>query len=352
MRVRVNGQSVEIIPRDGPPTVRALLRQLGLDGQPGVAVAVDAEVVPRSRWDEVVLAEGCEVEVVRAVAGGGDGAWSREPYDPACDPLVIAGVTFTSRLFLGTGKYPDPESMVAALERSGTEMVTVAVRAMDLGRPDGGDILRYIDRRRYRILPNTAGATTAEQAVRMAHLAREALETEWIKLEVIGDPQTLLPDLQATLEAARRLVRDGFVVLPYCTSDLVTCLRLEEAGCAAVMPLGSLIGSGQGMVDWAGIRRVLERVSVPVVVDAGLGVPSDAAMAMELGADAVLINTAIARAQDPPRMAEAMRWGVIAGRAAYLAGRMPARAEASPSSPVEGVPLRQLGAARAAGGGA
>ncbi|WP_423219251.1 thiazole synthase [Thermaerobacter marianensis] len=274
-----------------------------------------------------------------------------QSYDPGHDPLVIAGRAFRSRLFVGTGKYRDTATMVAALERSGTEMVTVAIRAMNLDAPDGGDILAHVDTRRYHLLPNTAGATTADQAVAIAHLAREALGTPWIKLEVIGDPRTLLPDLQATLEATRRLVRDGFVVLPYCTSDLITCLRLEDAGAAAVMPLAAPIGTGQGMLDWAGIRRVIERVSVPVVVDAGLGVPSDAAMAMELGASAVLVNTAIARAQNPPLMAEAFKWGVLAGRQAFLAGRMPPQNEASPSSPTEGVPFAPLAARRAGSGG-
>jgi thiazole synthase len=256
---------------------------------------------------------------------------------PKDQPLVIAGRVFRSRLFLGTGKYTSPEIMQEALARSGTEMVTVAIRYMDLEAGGGGAILPYIDRTRYWLLPNTAGALTVQQAVRMAELAREVTGTNWIKLEVIGDPNTLWPDVAGTVEATRILVREGFVVLPYTSPDIVTALRLEEAGAATVMPLASLIGSGQGFNDWINVRRIVERVSVPVVVDAGIGVPSDAALAMELGADAVLVNTAIAKAQDPPLMAEAMRLAVEAGRAGYLAGPMPRQEGASPSSPVTGV---------------
>ncbi|MDP8952406.1 MAG: thiazole synthase [Actinomycetota bacterium] len=249
----------------------------------------------------------------------------------------MAGERFSSRLILGTGKYPDFETMNAALANSGTEMVTVAIRYMN--SPEEGSILDNLDLSRYKLLPNTAGATTVEGALKMARLAREATGTEWIKLEIIGDPSTLWPDTAATVEATEILVPEGFVVLPYTSPDLVAAMRLEEAGAATVMPLGSPIGSGQGMPDWAGIHRIVERISsVPVVVDAGIGVPSDAALAMELGADAVLINTAVARAEDPPRMAEAMKLGVRAGRLSYLAGRMPASPVAHASSPTKGVP--------------
>lgn len=291
-----------------------------------VVVAVNGDVVRREEWDSHRIEEGDEVEIVHAVAGGGGE-----------DELVIAGERFSSRLFLGTGKYEDTETMSAALTASGTEMVTVAIRYMDLS----GDrsILQELDLSRYRLLPNTAGATTVEQAVKMARLAREATGTNWLKLEVIGDQKTLWPDTQATVEATKILVDEGFVVLPYTSPDLVAAVRLEEAGAATVMPLASPIGSGQGMPDWAGIRRIVERISGPVVVDAGIGVPSDAALAMELGADAVLVNTAIAKAEDPPRMAEAMKLGVKAGRLAYLAGRMPVSPAAHPSSPTKGVPV-------------
>jgi len=255
----------------------------------------------------------------------------------ASDLLTIADKTFSSRLFLGSSKYPSFEVMVKAIEAAETELVTVAVRYMNLDEPNQEGVLDYLRRLNCHLLPNTAGATTVKQAVRMAHLAREATGTNWIKLEVIGDERTLWPDTALTVEATKVLVQDGFVVLPYTSPDLVAAIRLEEAGASAVMPLAAPIGTGQGLLDWIGIRRIVERVSVPVVVDAGLGVPSDAAKAMELGVSAVLVNTAIAEAKDPVAMARAMKHGVVAGRAAYRAGRMPIRHEASPSSPVTGV---------------
>ena len=244
---------------------------------------------------------------------------------------------FTSRLMVGTGKYRTPAAMQAALEASGAEVVTVAVRRMDLEGGDGG-ILEHLDLKRYTLLPNTAGARTAAEAVRLARLARAAAETNLIKLEVIGDPETLLPDVVGTLEATRTLVQEDFTVLCYTAPDPVLALQLEEAGAAAIMPYGSLIGSGQGIPDFTGIRMVLDRVRVPVVVDAGLGAPSDAALAMELGATAVLINTAIALAADPAGMATAMKMGVQAGRKAFLSGRIPKRSYASASSPTTGLP--------------
>src|SRR5919204_5329487 len=259
------------------------------------------------------------------------------------DPLVIAGRTFTSRLFVGTGRFTSPAVMREALEASGTEMVTVAIRltGVDGSGPDAG-ILAALDttgvcNTPLHLLPNTAGATSVRQAVFMAELAREALGTNWVKLEVIGDERTLWPDVAGTVEATQILVGEGFVVLPYTTSDLVTALRLEDAGAATVMPLGSMIGSGQGVQDWDGVRRVVERVSVPVVVDAGIGTPSDAVLAMEAGAAACLINTAVSRSDDPPAMAAAMRHAVIAGRLGYRAGRMPRSEVAIPSSPVNGL---------------
>jgi thiazole synthase len=322
MNLTINQELTQIeAPR---PTVRALLEERNMP-QKAVVVAVNGEVLRREEWEDRRLQEGDEVEVVRAVAGGGGE-----------DDLVISGECLSSRLILGTGKYPDLETMNAALENSGTEMVTVAIRYMNA--PEEGSILEHLDLSRYRLLPNTAGASDVEGALMMARLAREATGTNWLKLEIIGERDTLWPDTAATVEATKLLVEEGFVVLPYTSPDLVAALRLEEAGAATVMPLGSPIGSGQGMVDWASITRIVERVSVPVVVDAGIGVPSDAALAMELGADAALINTAVARADDPPRMAEAMRLGVRAGRLAYLAGRMPVSAVAHPSSPTRGVP--------------
>ncbi len=251
------------------------------------------------------------------------------------DKLVIAGREFRSRLMVGTGKYPSMESMEETLRRCGAEVVTVAVRRVGLGS-GGKTILDHIDRSRYFLLPNTAGCYTIEDAVRVARLAREAGLSNWVKLEVIGDEKTLLPDPVATIEAARILVEEGFVVLPYTTDDHIVARRLVEVGCATVMPFGSPIGSGQGILDFRRIRRIKENVPVPVVVDAGIGVPSDAAMAMEIGADAVLINTAIALAQDPPLMGEAFGLAVQAGRMGYLAGRIPRREDASASSPTTG----------------
>lgn len=307
------------------PTVRQLLSEKEIPPD-AIVVAVNGEVVRQSEWESHQVREGDEVEIVHAVAGG-----SGE------DELVIAGKRFRSRLFLGTGKYADPETMTAALEHSGTGMVTVAIRYMDLSGERS--ILQELDLSRYWLLPNTAGAATVEQAVKMAHMAREATGTEWLKLEIIGDEDTLWPDTAATVEATKILVEDGFVVLPYTSPDLVAAIRLEQVGAATVMPLGSPIGSGQGMPDWAGIHRIVERISVPVVVDAGIGAPSDAALAMELGADAVLVNTAIARAENPPRMAEAMKLGVEAGRLSYCAGRMSVSPLAHPSSPTKGMPV-------------
>lgn len=253
------------------------------------------------------------------------------------DELTIADKSFASRLFLGSSKYPSFKVMVNAIEASETELVTVAVRYMNLDDPNQEGVLEHLRRMRCHLLPNTAGATTVKQAIRMAHLAREATGTHWIKLEVIGDEKSLWPDTALTVEATKILVQEGFVVLPYTSPDLVAAIRMEEAGASAVMPLAAPIGTGQGLLDWIGIRRIVERVSVPVVVDAGIGVPSDACRAMEMGVAAILVNTAIAEAHDPVAMANAMKHGVIAGRAAYRAGRMPIRDEASPSSPVSGV---------------
>lgn len=254
------------------------------------------------------------------------------------DELIVAGTTLRSRLILGTGKYASAEQCQAALDASGCEMVTVAIRRLDLDNPDKQTELDYIDWSRYRVLPNTAGCRTVEEALFTARLGRELTGSEWVKLEVIPDPKYLLPDPISTLEAAQQLIAEGFVVLPYIHADPVLAKRLEEAGCATVMPLGSAIGSGQGLLTVDEIKIIIEQAHVPVVVDAGVGAPSDAALAMEVGADAVLVNSAVALSADPPAMAEAMRLGVEAGRKAYLAGRIARKAYASASSPLEGVP--------------
>ncbi len=252
-------------------------------------------------------------------------------------PLRIGKYELRSRLIVGTGKYPSLEVMQQAHEASGADMVTVAIRRISLDDPTGKTMLDYIDRSRYTILPNTAGCTTARDAILTAQLARELLDTDLIKLEVIGDPDTLYPDTVETIAAARELVADGFTVLPYIVDDPTACRKLEEAGCAAVMPLAAPIGSGLGICNPHSIAIIKERANVPVIVDAGVGTASDAALAMELGVDSVLMNTGIAAARDPVAMARAMRLGVECGRLAFLAGRMEKRRYANASSPRGGL---------------
>ena len=252
-------------------------------------------------------------------------------------PFTIAGRTFASRLIVGTGKYPSNAVMAQAHAASGADMVTVAVRRVNIADRSRESLLDDIDTARIFILPNTAGCYTAEEAVRTAHLAREAGLSHWVKLEVIGDERTLFPDTAALVEATRILVKDGFVVLPYTNDDPIACRKLEDAGAAAVMPLGAPIGSGLGIQNANNLRIIREFAQVPMIVDAGVGTASDAALAMELGADGVLMNTAIAGAREPVAMAEAMRHAVVAGRLAYLAGRIPRKMYATASSPVEGL---------------
>ncbi|RMF90637.1 MAG: thiazole synthase [Nitrospinota bacterium] len=253
------------------------------------------------------------------------------------DNLKIANREFRSRLIVGTGKYSSFEVMQKAIEKSGAEMVTVAIRRVNLADRGQGSLLDYLDLSKYTILPNTAGCYTAEEAVRTAMLAREAGLSDMVKLEVIGDEKTLFPDVTGLLKATEILVKEGFIVLPYTNDDPVTAKKLEDLGAAAVMPLGAPIGSGLGIRNPYNIRIILETVSVPVIVDAGVGTASDATIAMELGADAVLMNTAIAGAKDPLAMAEAMRYAVEAGRLAYKAGRIPKKLYATASSPLEGM---------------
>jgi thiazole synthase len=253
------------------------------------------------------------------------------------DPLVVAGVELRSRLFVGTGKYTTEDLMLGSLEASGCEVVTVTLRRVELDAPKKRSIFEAIDWSRYRVLPNTAGCKTAEEAVRIARLARSMGLSDWVKVEIIPDPRYLLPDPEETLKAARILVDEGFKVLPYINADPVLARKLQEIGTVTVMPLGSAIGSGQGLQTLEQIRIIIEQATVPVVVDAGIGAPSDAALSMELGADAVLVNTAVAMAKDPVLMAEAIKLGVEGGRKAYLAGRIAVQREARPSSPTEGV---------------
>jgi thiazole synthase len=261
----------------------------------------------------------------------------KQDEDTMKDPFVLAGKEYQSRLIVGTGKYKDFTENKRAVEASGAEIVTVAVRRVNITDPNKENLLDFIDPKKYTILPNTAGCYTAEDAVRTCRLARAAGIGNLVKLEVIGDEKTLFPDIPATLEAAKTLIKEGFIVLPYVLDDPITCKKLEEIGCAAVMPLAAPIGSGLGIRNPYNLRIILEQSRVPVIVDAGVGTASDAAIALEMGCDAVLMNTAIAGAKDPILMAEAMKLGVEAGRKAFLAGRMPKKLYATASSPLEGM---------------
>jgi thiazole synthase len=326
LQIHVNGE-IRTTPRG--TTVATLLATMGVDPA-RVAVEKNHDVVPRRTWAEAPVADGDRIEIVAFIGGGSDGR------PEAADPLVIAGKTFHSRLLIGTGKFRSIEEGREAISRSGAEIVTVALRRVEL-TPGKPSVLDTIDRKRHTLLPNTAGCYTAEEAIRTCRLARELGMADMVKLEVIGDPQTLFPDGAGTLEAARVLVKEGFVVLPYCLDDPILAKRLEDVGCAAVMPLAAPIGSGLGIRNPYNIRIILEHAKVPVIVDAGVGTASDAAVAMELGCHGVLMNTAIAGARDAVLMAEAMRDAIIAGRKAFRAGRIPRKLYANASSPLEGL---------------
>src|SRR6201991_4934512 len=311
-------------------SIADLASQLGLVPEK-VAVERNLEVVPRSTLAQVCLEDGDELEIVHFV-GGGDHA------TPVVeDGWTVAGKTFKSRLIVGTGKYKDFAQNAAALEASGAEIVTVAVRRVNVSDPKAPMITDYIDPRRITYLPNTAGCFTAEEAIRTLRLAREAGGWELVKLEVLGEARTLYPDMRETLRATEVLVKEGFKPMVYCVDDPIGAKQLEEAGAVAIMPLGAPIGSGLGIQNRVTIRLIVEGAKVPVLVDAGVGTASDASVAMELGCDGVLMNTAIAEAKDPVRMASAMKHAVIAGREAYLAGRMPMKRYADPSSPLAGL---------------
>ena len=331
LRLTVNGEIRTAAPGT---TVTALLQAMGVDPA-RVAVERNRDVVPRRSWAEAALADGDHIEIVAFIGGGSDAA---PPAAPAGgdDPLVLGGRSFKSRLLIGTGKYRTLEEGREAILRSGADIVTVALRRVDL-TPGKPNVLDTIDRKRHTILPNTAGCYTAEDAIRTCRLARELGIADLVKLEVIGDERTLFPDGAATLEAARVLVKEGFTVLPYCMDDPILARKLEDVGCAAVMPLAAPIGSGLGIRNPYNIRIILERAKVPIIVDAGVGTASDAAVAMELGCAGVLMNTAIAGARDPLMMAEAMRDAVSAGRRAFRAGRIPRKLYATASSPIDGM---------------
>ena len=319
-KVFVNGAYRELA---DDATVETVVRELGVDRR-GTAVAVNGEVIPRGEWHETGLHDGQELEVLHAVQGG-----SPEAFE-------IAGRSLTSRLILGTGGFRSLEVMAASARESGAELATVAMRRVDPSAR--GSILEVLGDAGLEVLPNTAGCYTAREAVTTARLAREALGTDWVKLEVSGDDRTLLPDPGELLEAAETLVGDGFVVLPYTSDDPILARRLEEIGCAAVMPLGSPIGSGAGIRNPYNLQILVEHAAVPVILDAGVGSASDAALAMELGCDGVLLASSVARAKDPVGMAHAMRKAVEAGFEARQAGRIPRRLYAEASTPAEGTP--------------
>ncbi len=296
-------------------------------------------IVPRSAYDATALAEGDRLEIVHFIGGGNAPPTSDSTMDVLREdkPFVVAGRSFKSRLIIGTGKYKTYAENAAALEASGAEIVTVAVRRVNLSDPGQPRLIDFIDPKKVVYLPNTAGCFTGEDAVRTLRLAREAGGWTLVKLEVLGDRKTLYPDMIETLRATEMLTKDGFQVMVYCSDDPLMAKRLEDVGAVAIMPLAAPIGSGMGIQATVNIRMIIEDAKVPVIVDAGIGTASDAAVAMELGCDAVISNTAIAHAQDPVQMAAAMKLAVEAGRLAWLAGRMPKKAYADPSSPVSGL---------------
>jgi thiazole synthase len=324
--IQLNGEPKAIAPGQ---TLDALIAGLGLDPTK-VAVERNLEIVPKSAYAATTLAEGDRLEVVHFVGGGDHGRLAEDSWS-------VAGRTFRSRLIVGTGKYKDFAQNRDAALAAGAEIVTVAVRRVNVTDPNQPMLVDYLSPQQFTYLPNTAGCYTAEEAIRTLRLAREAGGWGLVKLEVLADQKTLFPDMVETLRATEILVKDGFDVMVYCTDDPVMCRRVEAAGACAIMPLGAPIGSGLGIQNPVNIRLVIEQSKVPVLVDAGVGTASDAAIAMELGCDGVLMNTAIAEAKDPIRMAAAMKLAVESGRLAYLAGRMPKKRYADPSSPLAGL---------------
>ena len=325
LSLTVNGETR----RTSATTVADLVRELELDPAK-VAVERNGTIAPRSELEQHTLADGDTLEIVHFV-GGGDHPKGDD------DSWTVAGRTFRSRLIVGTGKYKDFAQNAAALEASGAEIVTVAVRRVNVSDPKAPMLTDFIDPKKVTYLPNTAGCFTADDAIRTLRLAREAGGWDLVKLEVLGEARTLYPDMRETLKATEVLAKEGFLPMVYCVDDPIAAKQLEEAGAVAVMPLGAPIGSGLGIQNRVTIRLIKEGASVPVLVDAGVGTASDAAVAMELGCDGVLMNTAIAEAKDPVRMAQAMKLAVEAGRHAYLSGRMGTRKYADPSSPLAGL---------------
>ena len=331
MNIELNGEN--FVPEANVSTVSNLLESLGIP-LTKVAVERNREIVPKTAYEETVIADGDKFEIVHFIGGG-----SQEADLAAADDagFVVAGKKFSSRLLVGTGKYKDFDETRIAIEESGAEIVTVAVRRVNLTDPNQPMLVDYVDPKKYTYLPNTAGCFTADDAVRTLRLAREAGGWNLVKLEVLGDQATLYPNMPETLKAAEALIKDGFDVMVYCSDDPIQAKMLEDMGCCAIMPLGSLIGSGMGILNPVNIALIKQNANVPVLVDAGVGTASDAAFAMELGCDGVLMNTAIAGAKDPIRMARAMKHAIIAGRESFLAGRMPKKQYADPSSPLVGI---------------
>ena len=329
LTVTLNGEARQL---NAPTSLRGLLESLGLDPAK-IAVERNLEIVPRSTYGEVTVANGDRLEIVHFIGGGN--APAMVPREDR--PFVLVGKTYKSRLIIGTGKYKDYAQNAAALEASGAEIVTVAVRRVNLTDPSQPKLVDFIDPRKVTYLPNTAGCFTGEDAVRTLRLAREAGGWSLVKLEVLGEKKLLYPDMIETLRACEMLSNDGFQVMVYCSDDPLMAKRLEDVGAVAIMPLASPIGSGMGIQSTVNIRMIIEDSKVPVIVDAGIGTASDAAVAMELGCDAVISNTGIAHARDPVQMAKAMKLAVEAGRLAWLAGRMPKKAYADPSSPLSGL---------------
>ena len=330
MRLTINGEDRTF---DRALTVEKLLGEIGVDSRK-VAVERNLEIVPKSQYRRVSLGDGDRLEIVHFIGGGvpDDAATVREE-----DTFEVAGRRFRSRLIVGTGKYKDFAETRDAIVASGAEIVTVAVRRVNVTDPGQPMLMDYVDPKKFTYLPNTAGCYTAEDALRTLRLAREAGGWDLVKLEVLGDQKTLYPQMIETLAATEVLIKEGFQVMVYCSDDPIMAKRLEDLGCAAIMPLAAPIGSGLGVQNAINIRLIVEQASVPVLVDAGVGTASDASVAMELGCDGVLMNSAIAEAKDPVKMARAMKLAVEAGRLAYLAGRMGKKRYADPSSPLAGL---------------
>lgn len=328
MRLTINGESSDF---EAPLTVNELLGKIGLDPAK-VAVERNLEIVPKSTYQDTPLDEDDKLEIVHFIGGG-----SVNPEPNHGDSFEVGGETYWSRLLVGTGKYVDFEQTAKAIEASGAEIVTVAVRRVNVSNPKEPMLTDFVDPKTYTYLPNTAGCFSADEAVRTLRLAREAGGWDLVKLEVLGDQKTLYPNMPETMKAAETLIKEGFKIMVYCADDPIQAKILEDMGCVAIMPLAAPIGSGLGIQNPIGIRMIIEQSNVPVLVDAGVGTASDAAVAMELGCDGVLMNTAIAEAKDPIKMARAMKLAVESGRLAYLAGRMPKKMYADPSSPLAGL---------------